>query len=144
MPNILKIASRFMEHEKELLGEITALRSRAMATYDPNNPEAVKSHLESAGAMAPAMARFFAVAENYPDLKSQEPMLRAQDSYTEVEAHIAAARRAYNAAVTQLNNAVEIFPGNLIAGIAGVQGMPFYEETEAAAREPVDADAFLR
>jgi LemA protein len=143
VPNILKIASRFMEHEKELLGEVTALRARAMQSYDAGDAEAVKSHLESAGALHPAMTRLFAVAENYPDLKSQETMVRAQESYEEVEGHIAAARRAYNAAVTNLNNAVEIFPGSIIAAAAGVQSMPFYEETEAAARQPVDAADFL-
>lgn len=143
IPNILKIASRFLEHEKELLTNITDLRAKAMKDYNPGDPDGVKNHLEAAGALQPAMMRLFAVAENYPDLKSDTTMVRAQDTYTEVEGHIAAARRAYNASVTSLNNAVEIFPGSMIARMAGVQGMPFYEETEEAARQPVDASDFL-
>ena len=143
IPNILKIASRFLEHEKELLTNITDLRAKAMKDYNPGDPDAVKGHLEAAGALQPAMMRLFAVAENYPDLKSDTTMVRAQDTYTEVEGHIAAARRAYNAAVTSLNNSVEIFPGSVIARMANVQGMPFYEETEEAARQPVDASDFL-
>ena len=90
------------------------------------------------------MMRFFAVAENYPDLKSQETMVTAQATYTEVEGHIAAARRFYNAAVTQLNNSVQIFPGNMIAGMAGVSEMPFFEETDEAAKAPVDASDYLK
>ena len=90
------------------------------------------------------MMRFFAVAENYPDLKSQETMVTAQATSTEVEGHIAAARRFYNAAVTQLNNSVQIFPGNMIAGMAGVSEMPFFEETDEAAKAPVDASDYLK
>ncbi len=62
--------------------------------------------------------------EAYPDLKSDETMLQAQRTYNEVEEQIAAARRFYNASVTQLNNSVQIFPGNFIAGIAKVNAMP--------------------
>jgi len=144
IPNILKIASRFMQHERELMTQITDLRTQALQTYDRGNAESVSGHLQAAGALQPAMMKLFAVAENYPQLKSDQNMLTAQHTYTEVEGHIAAARRAYNAAVTSLNNSVEIFPGSLIAAIAGVKGMPFYEETEAAARQPVDAAEFLQ
>lgn len=143
IPNILKIASRFMQHERELMTQITDLRAQALQAYDRNSAESVGGHLQAAGALQPAMMKLFAVAENYPQLKSDQNMLTAQHTYAEVEGHIAAARRAYNATVTSLNNSVEIFPGSLIAAIAGVKGMPFYEESEAAARQPVDAAEFL-
>jgi len=143
IPNILKIASRFMQHEKDLMAQITDLRVRAMQSYNPGDAESISSHLQTAGALQPAMMRLFAVAESYPDLKSNQAMLSAQHTYTEVEGHIAAARRAYNAAVTSLNNSVEIFPGSLIAAVAGVNSMPFYEETEEAALQPIDAGSFL-
>jgi LemA protein len=143
IPNILKIASRFMQHETELMTQITNLRSQASQTYDRSNAESVSSHLQAAGALQPAMMKLFAIAENYPQLKSDQTMLTAQHTYAEVEGHIAAARRAYNAAVTSLNNSVEIFPGSLIAAIASIKAMPFYEETEAAARQPVDAAELL-
>lgn len=143
VPNVLKIASRFMEHEKQLMTELTELRASTMKDYDPKDPAAVKEHLQSADAMRGAMMRLFAVAENYPELKSNETMVTAQHTYTEVEGHIAASRRFYNAAVTELNNAVEIFPGNIIAGMANVQEMPFFEETDDAAKKPVDASDYL-
>ena len=143
IPNILKIASRFMQHETELMTQITNLRSQASQTYDRSNAESVSSHLQAAGALQPAMMKLFAIAENYPQLKSDQTMLTAQHTYAEVEGHIAAARRAYNAAVTSPNNSVEIFPGSLIAAIPSIKAMPFYEETEAAARQPVDAAELL-
>jgi len=144
IPNILKIASRFMQHERELMTQITDLRAQALQTYDRNSTESVSGHLQAAGALQPAMMKLFAVAENYPQLKSDQNMLAAQHTYTEVEGHIAAARRAYNATVTSLNNSVEIFPGSVIAAIAGVKSMPFYEETDATVRQPVDASEFLK
>ncbi len=60
-----------------------------------------------------------------------------------MEAKISAARRFYNSAVTALNNAVQIFPGNLIAQMARVTEMPFFEAEEAV-REPIDADQYLK
>ena len=69
-------------------------------------------------------------------------MLQAQRTYNEVEAQIAAARRFYNASVTRLNNSIEIFPGNLIAGLAKARAMPFYEADEVSTA-PVDANSFL-
>ena len=71
-------------------------------------------------------------------------MSTAQHTYVEVEDNLAAARRFYNAAVNALNNAVQIFPGGMIATAAGVRSMPFFEVEEKATRQPVDADAFLR
>jgi len=143
LPNILKIAARFMKHEKELLEQITELRAQAQKDYSPGDPDQVKEHLKAAGALQGSMMRLFAVAENYPDLKSNETMVTAQQTYTEVEGHIAAARRFYNAAVTNLNNSVQIFPGTMIAAMANVQIMPFFEETDEAVRKPVDASEFL-
>jgi len=143
LPNVLKIASRFMQHERELFNQITAQRAAAMKDYDPKDPEQVRQHLEAAGAVRGSMMQLFAVAENYPDLKSDQTMVTAQHTAAEVEGNIAAARRFYNAAVTRLNNSVQIFPGNVIAGIAGVQVMPFFREEEEAAKAPIDAAALL-
>ena len=69
-------------------------------------------------------------------------MLQAQQTYNEVEAQIAAARRFYNAAVAELNNAIQIFPGNLLAGYAKAKPMPFFEGDEAAMK-PVNAAELL-
>ena len=64
-------------------------------------------------------------------------------TYNEVEAQIAAARRFYNASVTELNNSVQIFPGNMIAPMAGVGEMPFFEAAESV-KAPVNADDYLK
>lgn len=66
-------------------------------------------------------------------------MIEAQRAYSEVEANIAAARRFYNSAVGELRNAVEIFPGGLLASVAGVRSLPPFYEAQEASRAPVKA-----
>lgn len=144
LPNILKLAGRFMTHEKELLEGLTALRARVDADYDRADPSAVQAHLSAGQELQSGMARFFAVAENYPELRSAETISKAQDTYTEAEAHISAARRFYNAAVTDLNNAVEIFPGSMIADWANVKAMPFWEMEDTGHRAAVNVDDHLK
>ena len=68
--------------------------------------------------------------------------MEAQRTWTETEAQITASRRFYNAAVNQLNNAIQIFPGSIIAGIAGVAAMPFFE-APADARVAPTVDGIL-
>jgi LemA protein len=143
IPNILKIAQRFMEHEKRLLTEITELRTRMDAPYDAADKAAVSEHLAVAEKISGKMGQLRVAMENYPDLKSDATMVQAMQTYNEVEAQIAAARRFYNASVTQLNNAVQIFPGSLLASLAGVAALPFYE-VEESARAPVDVDDYLK
>ena len=130
-----------MEHEKELMTEIVRLRSEAMKkTFNGNE----KEMMELNNMIDAKLKDFWLSVENYPDLKSNQTMVQAMQSFNEVEEHIAAARRFYNASVNELKNAVEIFPGNIIASIIGVKAdMPFYE-AENAAKERIDATEFLK
>ncbi len=139
IPNILKIAKRFMTHEKDLLTKVTELRGKADTNYDKNDIESVKGYLKRVGALDQSLGRLMVAVEAYPDLKSDKTMLQAQRTYNEVEEHIAAARRFYNAAVASLNNSIEVFPGNLLAGLAKAQVMPFYK-TDEISSAPVNAD----
>lgn len=142
VPNILKIAKKFMEHEEAVLTKVTQMRSISESDYDKNDPNEVSQHLEANKQLQSAMMNLFAVAENYPDLKSQETMTRAQETFEEVESHISAARRFYNSSVTELKNAVEIFPSSLIANMLGIKSMPYFEMDEVE-KKPVDASDYL-
>lgn len=141
IPNILSIAQKFMDHEKSLITEITSLRVEAISDYK-HDASSVKDHLATAEKLAGKMGQLMVAVENYPDLKSDSNMLQAQQSYNEVEAQIAAARRFYNSSVGNLNTSVQVFPGNLIAGLAGASEMPFYEADEEAVI-PVQATSYL-
>ena len=144
IPNVLRLAQQFMTHERELITRLTELRTRAQERYDPSRPDDVEAHLSAEGALQGGMRQLFAVAENYPELRSSETIVQAQRTFNEVEGHIAASRRFYNAAVTRLNNAVQIFPGSMIAGMTGIRGMPFFEIEDDVVRQPVNADDYLR
>lgn len=144
IPNVLKLAQRYMDHERGLLAEITALRNKVQEPYRRQDPDQVAAHLEASRTLEAGLGRLFALAENYPDLKADGTIIRAQQTYEEVEGHISAARRFYNSAVGDLNNAVEIFPGSVIAGWTNVRPMPFYEIEEPVARQPVSVDDVMR
>lgn len=143
LPNILQLADQFMTHERELLTRVTELRNEAQKPYDPDQPEEVRRHLDAEGGLQKGLRQLFAVAEDYPELRSSETILEAQQTFSMVEGHISAARRFYNAAVTSLNNAVQIFPGSLIASAVGVRMMPFFEIEDEAVREPVKVSDYL-
>ena len=141
IPNIVKLAGRFMEHERELLTEVTRLREEARRPTGSTARE-VGTRFEVEGELGQRVGQLLVSMEAYPQLKSDRPLIEAQQTWTETEAQITAARRFYNAAVNQLNNAIQIFPGPIIAAIAGVQAMPFFE-APAAARVAPSVDAIL-
>lgn len=143
IPNVLTIAKKFMEHERSLLEDITAARAAFENGYNAQNADDVKAHLQAADSLQAGLGKLMAIAENYPDLKSDTVMLEAQKTYQDVEANISAARRFYNAAVTDLNNAVQIFPSSVIASMVGIGQMPFYELDEAARNTSVNAADLL-
>jgi LemA protein len=142
IPNLLRIARRFMEHEQALLEGITELRAKALSQSGQDSAAAAQK-FAAEDKLGAGIGRLFAVAENYPALRSDGPMIEAQRGYQEVETNIAAARRSYNAAVGDLSNAIQIFPGPLLAGLAGVPSPPPFFRAEEPARAPVDASAHL-
>jgi LemA protein len=143
IPNVLVIAKRFMEHEASLLAQITELRSKAHQTIGERDFAKIADKFATESQLEQGMGRLLMLAENYPQLRSDAPMIEAQRTYSEVETNIAAARRYYNAAVAELRNSVEIFPGQLLMGMAGVKTVPPPFEAMAAARTAVDASKYL-
>ena len=131
IPNIVSLAARYLAHERSLLTEVTRLREEARQTT-PTNPTALGKRFALEGELGQRVGQLLVSLEAYPELKADRPVIEAQQTWTEIEAQITASRRFYNAAVNQLNNAIQIFPGPIIAGIAGVAAMPFFEAPAAA------------
>lgn len=140
IPNILAIAAKFLEHERGLMNEITQLRAAAASIKSDADTIAKKIELDNA--LTSKMSQLLVSVENYPQLKSDQTMIQAMQTYSEVEEHIAAARRFYNSAVKDLNNSVEIFPSSLVAAMIGVRSCPFFE-TDENARQPVNASDYF-
>ena len=141
IPNILTIASKFMEHERNLMQNITELRSKASGIRSDVNTAAEKFDLDNQ--IVSKMGQLMVSVENYPQLKSDQTMVNAQRTYAEVEEHIAAARRFYNSAVNDINNSIEIFPSSLIAGMLGMKPYPFFEASEEVKKE-INASEFFK
>lgn len=142
IPNVLFIANKFMEHERGLLEDIVKLRTQAVKLpADLNNAE---EKLKLDNLISGKMGQLLVSVENYPQLKSDQTMITAMQTYNEQEEHIAAARRFYNAAVLELNNAVEIFPGSILASMLNIKQLPFFEVENEVERKPINAADYLK
>lgn len=141
IPNILTIAQKYMEHERGLFDEITRLRSAAASIR--SDADTIGKKIDLDNQIASKMGQLMVNVENYPQLKADGTMMQAMQTYSEVEEHIAAARRFYNSAVNELNNAVEIFPSSMIAAMIGIKSYPFFE-TDEQSRQAVSAGDYLK
>ena len=110
IPNLVATVSKYMEHEKSLLESVTSLRAKATA---PNISDTQKIDLDNK--ISSALGSLMIAVEAYPDLKANENVMHLQASLNEVEEQISASRRAYNQAVTDYNNAIEMIPTNFMA-----------------------------
>lgn len=137
IPNLVASVERYMEHEKSTLEKVTELRAAAMKPGISDDQKiALDAKLTSAlGAINLAM-------EAYPDLQANENVMHLQRSLNEIEEQISAARRAYNQAVTDLNNAIEMFPTNIVAGWMNLQRRAVFEIT-VTERQNVDVNALF-
>lgn len=142
IPNVLFIANKYMEHERNLLEEITKLRAQAAKL--PADLANAEQKINLDGMISGKMGQLMVAVENYPQLKADQPMMQAMQTYSEQEEHIAAARRFYNAAVLELNNAVEIFPSSLVAAMLNIKTLPFFEVANEAERQQVNASQYLK
>ena len=115
IPNILKIAKKFMEHERGLMEEIVSLRSKAMGVSNDLSESEKKFALDKQ--INAKLGQIMVAVENYPELKSDQTMVQAMNAFQDAEEHIAAARRFYNSAVLELNNKTDIFPTSIITCI---------------------------
>lgn len=125
IPNLVASVSKYMEHEKSILEEVTKLRADA---NKPNISDEQKIALDAK--VSSALGSIMVAVENYPELKANENVMHLQHSLNEIEEQISAARRAYNQAVTDYNNALEMIPTNLMASAMNYQRKEVFEITE--------------
>jgi LemA protein len=137
IPNLVETVKVYMKHEKETLTQVTELRTKAMS--------GTISHDEKVGLenqLSGIMRNVMVAVESYPDLKANEQFTMLQRSWNEAEEQISAARRAYNSAVTQYNNAIEKFPSNILAGMFNHKRKPIFEIPQAE-RENINAKSLF-
>ncbi len=142
IPNLVKVAERYMKHERETLEAVIQARNQALgslkeASADPTDPEAMKRLSQSEQGLSGALGRLFALSENYPDLKANQNMMQLSEELTSTENRVAFARQAFNDAVMNYNNMREVFPNNLIANSMNFQPAQLLEIEEPEKREAV-------
>jgi LemA protein len=137
LPNLITTVKGYMQHERDLLEQITLARAKAV---NPQLSDDDKVDLDNQ--MTHAMNEFRIAVENYPQLKASENFLHLQRTLNELEEQISAARRAYNASVMDYNNAVQMFPTNIVATLINFKAKKYFETPERE-RENIDAGKIL-
>lgn len=133
IPNLVETVKGYASHERETFEEVT--RARALGV----EAETVEQQAQAENMITGALRRLFAVSEAYPDLLANQSFQSLQAELTQTEQQIATARQIYNDTVLRYNNAIQTFPGVLLAGPTGFAERA-YLEIEEASREPVDVD----
>lgn len=121
VPNLVEVVKGYMKHEKDVLTTLVALRNQALEAKNENQK------IEVANQLVSQMNKVFAVAENYPDLKSNKLFLTLMEDLRDIENKIAASRRFYNANINTFNNLVQKFPSSLVAGMFGYTTQPLFQ-----------------
>ena len=130
IPNLVSVAKQYGLHEKNILEEVTRLRSQALSAPDRVTKAAAEEGLTH------ALKTIFAVAENYPNLKANENFLELQRELSSTEDKVAYARQYYNDSILSYNNLCTTMPGSFFAGLYGRKQRDYLQISEAE-RKPV-------
>jgi LemA protein len=122
IPNLVESAKAYMAHERNTLTAVMDARNGAVsaqkdAAGEPADGAGIKKLSSAENMLSQAMANFYAVAENYPDLKANETVQQLMEELSSTENRVAFSRQAYNDEVMHFNTSREKFPNNLIAGV---------------------------
>jgi LemA protein len=135
IPNLVETVKGYAEHERGTFEAVTEARANAQRAQGPAETAAAE------GILGAALGRLFAVAEAYPELQADENFRQLQDELAGTENRIAVSRQVYNDTVLTFNNAIQTFPGVVLAGPFGFTKREFFETDETQREAPqVDFD----
>jgi LemA protein len=121
VPNLVATVQGYAQQERQVLTDVVEARAKATQTQLPadvlTNPEAFKRFQDNQAALTSSLSRLLAIAENYPDLKSNQNFLALQSQLEGTENRIAIARRDYIQSVQRYNTQLRTIPGRWIAAI---------------------------
>lgn len=130
VPQLVSTVQAAAAHERETLQAVTELRAQAVALSSPQALGDVETRLEQ------ALGRVFALREAYPNLRANENFLELQKQLSQIEDHLQYARRFYNGAVRDYNDATQRVPDLLVARAGGFGGAEFFQAGEGERTAP--------
>jgi len=129
IPNLVATVKGFAAHEETVFGDVDKAREALIGAQTPQQKIAANGQLDG------ALGRLLAVAENYPQLKSNENFLQLQDELAGTENRIAVERKRYNDSIQDYNTYIGQFPNSIFASWGGFQRNNDYFEASAASKE---------
>ncbi|HUQ44176.1 MAG TPA: LemA family protein [Candidatus Limnocylindria bacterium] len=132
IPNLVNAVKGYMNFEQKVLTDVTNARANAVAA----GAQGVAAQANAENALTGTLRSLFAVVENYPDLKANQNVLSLQEELTTTENQLSFSRQHYNASVLEYNNAIQVFPAVLLAGLFGFAKRDFFEAEPEAANVP--------
>lgn len=125
IPNLVETAKGCANFEKSTLEAVVQARANALNAKDFGGAMSANENLTA------TLHRFIAVGESYPELKANNNFTRLQDELSDSEDKIAKTRQFFNDAVLKYNNAIQVFPANIVAGIFSYKKYEYFEISEA-------------
>jgi len=129
IPNLVETAKGYMSHERGTLESVTKARQMAV------DATTIKDKLAAENVLTSTLRSLMAVAENYPNLKADQTMLRLQEELTTTENKIGFARQYYNDEVGRYNTAIQVFPNSIIAAQFAFKPAEFFQLDDVAERK---------
>ena len=138
IPNLVNTVKGAMDFERGTLEAVIAARNKAVGATG------VAQVAKAEGELSQALGRFFALSENYPQLKATENVKQLQEELTSTENKIGFARQLYNDVATEFNTKQMQFPTNLVAGLAKAEPAELWEIEDAGERAVPQVDLSMQ
>ena len=138
IPNLVNAVRGSMDFERDTLTAVMEARAKALSATGPADAA------QKEGQLTQALGRLFAVAENYPTLKSNDNVKMLQEELSATENKVGFARQFYNDIATKFNTAQQVFPTNIFAGMFGFKPAELFEVTDVADRAVPTVDLSRR